>query len=153
MIYNWRFSPENTDRTYGVGYTISAVEANLAVATGCVPSLGPLMRRIMPKLFGSTADQNNSRPVLSSGYQQQQSGVRENVYAMKSFSSQMEQQITGWKGKGRAEAWSSEDNILASEGVQGVEIRKDVKVDVTFVDARDVETASHDGRASDKRSF
>lgn len=142
VIYHWRFSPDNHDRTYGVGYTISSVEANLAVACGAVLTLGPLMRRMAPTIFGST-DASRSRPTPS-GYLQQSSDrtrTREQ-YDMKSFGAK----TTNWKGaKSRTEAWSSDENILPipSEG-----ITKNVNIELAYSEA-----ASLDDRADRKPAF
>ena len=98
------------------------------------------MHRIAPTIFGSTADHSGSvsgsRPTPSSGYLQQ-SGGGSDRYAMKSFASNVDKDINGWKAKGKSEAWSSEDNILPVEGPNQGEIRKNMHVDVTFADAKD----------------
>lgn len=113
-IYHWRFSPNNHDRSYGTGYTISSVEVNLAIATACVPPLGPLVRRFAPNLLGSSS---RSRP----GYRQTDEG--------KSGGYELSEKVTGWKGSvNRVEAWSSNEQILSGPE----EIQRAVNVEVTY---------------------
>jgi hypothetical protein len=116
VIYHWRFSPNNKDRTYGTGYCISSVEINLAIATACVPPLRPLARRIAPRLLGSD---NRSKP----GYRQTPEDNGQYELGTK---------MTGWKGsQHRVEAWSSNEQILA----EPEEIRRTTNVELTFGEA------------------
>ncbi|KAH6706254.1 hypothetical protein DL95DRAFT_525520 [Leptodontidium sp. 2 PMI_412] len=131
VIYHWRFSPNNHDASYQIGYTISSAEANLAIACGAIPSLGPLMRRIFPKVFKST-DLSRSRPTPSGYMQQSKSGTREQ-YEMRSYNAN----TTNWPAtKHRTDAWSSDENILAHSN-DG--ITKQVNVDVAYSEAASVE--------------
>ncbi|PGH17041.1 hypothetical protein AJ79_01425 [Helicocarpus griseus UAMH5409] len=54
-IYYYRWQPDNTDRNYSVGYTISVVEPNVGMWAACIPALKHLLRVLWPNLFGSTA--------------------------------------------------------------------------------------------------
>ncbi|OBT47071.1 hypothetical protein VE00_03115 [Pseudogymnoascus sp. WSF 3629] len=137
VIYNWRFSPHNHDQTYGVGYTISSIEANLAVITGSIPALKPLVTRFVPRFFSSDKDYSD-RP---SGYprgHRSKSGPKSDKdhHALDTFGAQ----VGGWKGSGRrTEAWSSDEHILT----QPEEIRRNVEVDITYSEA-----TSDDGKGS-----
>ncbi|KFY90469.1 hypothetical protein V500_05168 [Pseudogymnoascus sp. VKM F-4518 (FW-2643)] len=126
-IYNWRFSPDNHDQSYGVGYTISSIEANLAVVTGSIPALKPLVTRFVPRFFSSEKDYSD-RP---SGYPRgHRSGPKsdKDQHALDTFGAQ----VGGWKGSGRrTEAWSSDEHILT----RPEEIRRNVEVDITFSEA------------------
>jgi hypothetical protein len=114
------------------------MEANLAIITGCVPSLGPLVRRIAPGILGSTG--NYPSHPTPSGYVQQNGEGKEgkdSQVALETFSAG----TPGWKGSRsqvEVEAWSSDENILPPGPEQ---IRRAVNVDVTFSDA-----SSLDGR-------
>lgn len=111
------------DRSYGVGYTISSIEANLAVATGCVPLLGPLLQKFVPRCLGNGT--HTGTRTAHSNYNQQIDTRRNTAYALKS-------RMSGWQQtQTEAEAWSSKENIFNS----AAEIRRDVKVDITFSDA------------------
>ncbi|KAK0111242.1 hypothetical protein ONS95_001615 [Cadophora gregata] len=132
VIYHWRFNPKNKDASYQIGYTISSAEANLAIACGAIPSLGPLMRRIAPTVFGST-NASQSRPTPSGYLQQSKTSTREQ-YKLKSYNSNN----TNWpSSKHKTEAWSSDENILVSNSNNG--ITKHVHVDVAYSEAASVE--------------
>ncbi|KAL2864103.1 uncharacterized protein BJX67DRAFT_384102 [Aspergillus lucknowensis] len=58
-IYHHRFRPNNPDRTYNIGHTISSVEVNVAIITASATALPPLLSRFAPGLWSSidrTAD-------------------------------------------------------------------------------------------------
>jgi hypothetical protein len=54
VIYNDRFKPNKTDRTYNIGHTISSVEVNVAIITASATALTALINRIAPRLFPSS---------------------------------------------------------------------------------------------------
>lgn len=54
----------NPDPTYGIGYTVSAIETGLALMTCCFPDLLPLLKQYVPKALGK-----------SSGYDTNQRGA------------------------------------------------------------------------------
>lgn len=58
-IVHWMFSPSNPDPFYTIGYTTSAMETGLAIATACVPDLAPLAARFLPAYFGSSTYPEN----------------------------------------------------------------------------------------------
>ncbi|OMP82951.1 hypothetical protein BK809_0001142, partial [Diplodia seriata] len=60
-IYVHRFSPNNKDRTYGIGYTISGVEINLAIIAACAPAMNGLTRRVVPTLLSSGRSKSYSK--------------------------------------------------------------------------------------------
>ncbi|KAH7333359.1 hypothetical protein BKA65DRAFT_539013 [Rhexocercosporidium sp. MPI-PUGE-AT-0058] len=127
VIYHWRFSPDNTDASYQIGYTISSAEANLAIACGAIPCLGPLMKRIAPTIFKST-NESHLRPTPSGYIQQSKSGGK-NQYELRSYNVD----TTNWPAaKHKTEAWSSDENIL---GDSGNGITKKVNVDVAYSEA------------------
>ncbi|KFY95694.1 hypothetical protein V498_03205 [Pseudogymnoascus sp. VKM F-4517 (FW-2822)] len=132
VIYNWRFSPDNHDQSYGVGYTISSIEANLAIVTGSIPALKPLVTRFVPRFFSSEKEYSD-RPsgYPRSGYPRgHRSGGKSDRdhHALDTFGAQ----VGGWKGSGRrTEAWSSDEQILT----RPEEIRRNVEVDITFSEA------------------
>ncbi|OBT65874.1 hypothetical protein VE03_05433 [Pseudogymnoascus sp. 23342-1-I1] len=133
VIYSWRFSADNHDQSYGVGYTISSIEANLAIVTGSIPALKPLVTRFVPRFFSDK--EYSDRP---SGYPRgHRSGPKSDKdhHALDTFGAQ----VGGWKGSGRrTEAWSSDEHILT----RPEEIRRNVEVDITFSEA-----TSDDGKA------
>ncbi|PVH72780.1 hypothetical protein DL98DRAFT_470047 [Cadophora sp. DSE1049] len=132
VIYHWRFNPNNKDASYQIGYTISSAEANLAIACGAIPSLGPLMRRIAPTIFNST-NVSRSRPTPSGYLQQSKSGAREQ-YELRSYNAN----TTNWPAsKHKTEAWSSDENILVSSSNDG--ITKQIHVDVAYSEAASME--------------
>ncbi|KAI9648170.1 hypothetical protein NHQ30_002802 [Ciborinia camelliae] len=52
LQFTWRvFHPTNPDPGLNVNSTISQIETGLALATGCVPDLLPLLRLLMPGFF------------------------------------------------------------------------------------------------------
>lgn len=127
VIYHWRFSPNNHDRSYGVGYTISSIEANLAVVTGSIPALKPLVTRFVPRFFSSEKEYSNQPSGYPRGHR---SGPKsdDDQHALDTFGAQ----VGGWKGSGRrTEAWSSDEQILT----QPEEIRRNVQVDITYSEA------------------
>ncbi|KAL5352101.1 hypothetical protein ACLOAV_002046 [Pseudogymnoascus australis] len=132
VIYNWRFSSDNHDQSYGVGYTISSIEANLAIVTGSIPALKPLVTRFVPRFFSSEKEYSD-RPsgYPRSGYPRgHRSGGKSDRdhHALDTFGAQ----VGGWKGSGRrTEAWSSDEQILT----RPEEIRRNVEVDITFSEA------------------
>ncbi|KAG4424558.1 hypothetical protein IFR04_002268 [Cadophora malorum] len=132
VLYHWRFDPKNKDASYQIAYTISSAEANLAIACGAIPSLGPLMRRIAPTIFNST-NVSRSRPTPSGYLQQSKSGTRDQ-YELRSYNAH----TTNWpSSKHKTEAWSSDENILASSSNDG--ITKQVHVDVAYSEAASME--------------
>lgn len=60
-IYVHRFSPTNKDRSYGIGYTISGVEANLAIIAACAPAMNGLTRRVAPAFLSSGKSRSYSK--------------------------------------------------------------------------------------------
>ncbi|OJD30842.1 cfem domain-containing protein [Diplodia corticola] len=60
-IYAHRFSPNNKDRSYGIGYTISGVEINLAIIAACAPAMNGLTRRVVPNFLSSGRSKSFSR--------------------------------------------------------------------------------------------
>ncbi|KAF9638914.1 hypothetical protein BFW01_g9811 [Lasiodiplodia theobromae] len=60
-IYVHRFSPKNKDRSYGIGYTISGVEINLAIIAACAPAMNGLTRRVMPNFLSSGRSKSYSK--------------------------------------------------------------------------------------------
>ncbi|KAF4301087.1 hypothetical protein GTA08_BOTSDO07181 [Botryosphaeria dothidea] len=67
-IYVYRFSPDNKDRSYGIGYTISGIEANLAIIAACAPAMNGLSRRVVPGLLSSGRSRSYSKQKQYSGY-------------------------------------------------------------------------------------
>ncbi|KFY38587.1 hypothetical protein V495_06476 [Pseudogymnoascus sp. VKM F-4514 (FW-929)] len=135
VIYKWRFSPDNHDQSYGVGYTISSIEANLAIVTGCIPALKPLVTRLVPRFFSSDKDYSDRPTGYPRGHR---SGPKsdKDQHALDTFGAH----VGGWKGSGRrTEAWSSDEHILT----RPEEIRRNVEVDITFSEA-----TSDDGKAA-----
>ena len=53
VLYYYRFQPNNIDRSYSVAYTISIMEANVAIMASCGPALKALFTRYVPQMFGS----------------------------------------------------------------------------------------------------
>ena len=53
VLYYHRFQPDNIDRSYSVVYTISIMEANVAIMASCGPALKALFTRYLPHMFGS----------------------------------------------------------------------------------------------------
>jgi hypothetical protein len=51
IIYYYRFSPTNTDRTYDIGVVVSIVEPSVGIMTACAPAMKALFRRILPQYF------------------------------------------------------------------------------------------------------
>lgn len=47
----------NPDPTYSIGYSSSAIEANVAVITACGPSFKAISTRYLPRLLGSSGKQ------------------------------------------------------------------------------------------------
>ncbi len=83
------FTASNPDPFYTVGYTTSAMETGLAVATACVPDLAPLFTRILPRYFASSVGISGypSNPARkgytnSSGFRGAQSGNNHNLKDM-----------------------------------------------------------------------
>lgn len=135
VIYKWRFSPDNHDQSYGVGYTISSIEANLAIVTGCIPALKPLVTRLVPRFFSSDKDYSDRPTGYPRGHR---SGPKsdKDQHALDTFGAH----VGGWKGSGRrTEAWSSDEHILT----RPEEIRRNVEVDITFSEA-----TSDDGKGA-----
>jgi len=124
--YHWRFSPDNKDRTYGVGYTISLMEANLAVVTGCVLALGPLVRRVSPSILGSGVISSRSKP---SGCPQHSGERVYEEYAMTS-------EGMGWKSSHSR----VEDPFLYSSQ-RGIR-RRGISIDMTHSEASLVDNRS-----------
>ena len=119
------------------------MEANLAITTGCVPSLGPLVRRIAPGILGSTGNYP-SRPTPSGYVQQAGKGKegKDGQVALETFSAR----TPDWKGSRsqvEVEAWSSDENILPPGPEQ---IRRAVNVDVTFSDASSIDGRKVQGK-------
>ncbi|KAL4860979.1 hypothetical protein BDV12DRAFT_82812 [Aspergillus spectabilis] len=52
-VYANRFRPNNSDRTYNIGHTISGAEVNVAIITASATALPPLITRIAPRLWSS----------------------------------------------------------------------------------------------------
>ncbi|KAL4781137.1 hypothetical protein BJX76DRAFT_350415 [Aspergillus varians] len=52
-IYNHRFRPNNNDRTYNIGHTISIVEVNVAIITASTTALSALINRLVPRFWPS----------------------------------------------------------------------------------------------------
>ena len=44
IVYYYRFSPENTDKSYGIGFTISIVEPAVGIIAACAPAMKCLFR-------------------------------------------------------------------------------------------------------------
>ena len=59
VLYYYRFQPDNIDRSYSVSFTISGMEANVAIAAACGPSLKALFTHYVPHFFAS---RNGSGP-------------------------------------------------------------------------------------------
>jgi hypothetical protein len=53
VLYYYRFQPDNIDRSYSVAYTISIMEANVAIMASCGPALKALFTRYVSQMFGS----------------------------------------------------------------------------------------------------
>ncbi|KAK2756149.1 Structural maintenance of chromosomes protein 2 [Arachnomyces sp. PD_36] len=53
VVYYYRWQPDNEDRNYEIGYTISIAESNVAMWAACVPALKRLVRHLMPSCFSS----------------------------------------------------------------------------------------------------
>lgn len=53
VLYYYRFQPDNIDRSYSVAYTISIMEANVAIMASCGPALKALFTRFVPQMFGT----------------------------------------------------------------------------------------------------
>ncbi|RDW77661.1 hypothetical protein BP6252_05714 [Coleophoma cylindrospora] len=141
VVYSWRFSPKNHDRSYGFGYTISSVEVNLAIATGCVPAFSALVRRYAPGLLGASLGYN-SRPTPS-GYVQHNGEGPSNQYALGT----MDKSISDnkWEGeRSKVQAWASDESILPGPE----QIRKDVNVDVVFGEAVSIDERQVHGKQS-----
>ncbi|EKG12282.1 hypothetical protein MPH_10587 [Macrophomina phaseolina MS6] len=64
-IYVHRFSPSNKDRSYGIGYTISGVEANLAIIAACAPAMNGLSRRVVPNFLSSARSYSKQKQYSS----------------------------------------------------------------------------------------
>ncbi|KAL4734579.1 hypothetical protein BDV11DRAFT_212641 [Aspergillus similis] len=63
VIYNDRFNPNKTDRTYNIGHTISSVEVNVAIITASATALTALINRIAPRLFPSSGNTSQGRRI------------------------------------------------------------------------------------------
>lgn len=64
VLYYHRLQPDNIDRSYSVAYTISIMEANVAIMASCGPALKALFTRYLPQMFASrtaTETQGNVR--------------------------------------------------------------------------------------------
>jgi hypothetical protein len=61
------FHPKNPDANYSVSCTISQIETGLALVTGCVPDLFPMLRRCCPNFLRDDTDilEPNPYPVGS----------------------------------------------------------------------------------------
>jgi hypothetical protein len=44
VVYYYRFSPKNTDKSYGIGFTISIVEPAVGIIAACAPAMKCLFR-------------------------------------------------------------------------------------------------------------
>lgn len=95
------------------------------VACGAILSLGPLMRRVAPKMFGqSQTSQSRPKP---SDYIEESSG-QTNTHELKSFGARSQ----NWKNtKNQTEAWASNENILPFQRPKEG-ITKDVKVVMSY---------------------
>ena len=90
------------------------------------------MRRVAPTIFNST-DVSRSRPTPSGYLQQSKSGTRDQ-YELRSYNAA----TSNWpSSKHKTEAWSSDENILASSSNDG--ITKQVHVDVAYSEAASME--------------
>ncbi|KAL4877362.1 hypothetical protein BJY04DRAFT_230667 [Aspergillus karnatakaensis] len=52
-VYANRFRPNNPDRSYNIGHTISSAEVNVAIITASATALPPLINRLAPRLWSS----------------------------------------------------------------------------------------------------
>lgn len=56
------------DPTFNIGYTVSAIETGLALITACVPDMIPLMRVILPSVFGKSTLRSNKDGYVTGTY-------------------------------------------------------------------------------------
>ncbi|KAF2017196.1 hypothetical protein BU24DRAFT_366814 [Aaosphaeria arxii CBS 175.79] len=65
VIYYYRFSPSNKDRTWDIGVVISIVEPAVGIIAACAPAMKRLFRHIMPRYF---SDYNTSYQTRTQTY-------------------------------------------------------------------------------------
>ena len=53
IVYYYRFSPKQKDRTYNIGIVVSIAEPSVAIIAACAPALKSLISRLAPRLFSS----------------------------------------------------------------------------------------------------
>ncbi|KAF2464846.1 uncharacterized protein BDR25DRAFT_93388 [Lindgomyces ingoldianus] len=63
IVYYYRFSPTNTDRSYNIGIVISIAEPAVGIIAACAPAMKCLFRHLMPRYFsdGGSADPSRTR--------------------------------------------------------------------------------------------
>ncbi|KAF2258583.1 hypothetical protein CC78DRAFT_621680 [Lojkania enalia] len=66
VVYYYRFSPTQTDRTYDIGLVISIAEPAVGIVAACAPALKVLIRNLMPRYFtedeGTYTTQSPTQP-------------------------------------------------------------------------------------------
>ncbi|KAH8585862.1 hypothetical protein B0O99DRAFT_586780 [Bisporella sp. PMI_857] len=127
-IVHWMFSPKNPDPFYTIGFTTTAMETGLAIATACVPDLAPLGARLFPAYFGSSAYPSNYPSNLSrKGYAAESRGAdisKGTVRRNRSMDADSDDagsgelyMMQGWRGEVTAEVKSDARTVtLATHG-------------------------------------
>ncbi|RDW85700.1 hypothetical protein BP5796_04025 [Coleophoma crateriformis] len=140
----------NSDPTYNIGFTTSAMETNVAIITANAPALKPLFKKWFPRLFSSNGNPYSSGPYAGAGSSAY--GIRKSVRATHTGGAGLRSGHGGFvlkDMKGRSEIRStnrgdSEEEIMTFDGIV-----KTTDVSVRYMDSRQVANSANSSKHDD----
>lgn len=118
IIYYYRFSPTNTDRTWDIGLVVSIVEPSVGILAACAPAMKCLIRNLAPRYF---SEEESIYPTRTS--HSVKSGPRQSL----SYHFGMDKELTP---NGRLEGLEREEEMYGMRPLESVDSRDPTVVDV-----------------------